>query len=131
MSGNRRRWCTRTGAAAAAVILMLVIAELLITSAVLGSALDQDATLGRIESLRAFYAAEAGLHMSVRELMVGVDENGDGTIGTVSNDGSATSDSALEGGATFSVTISAGTPSLVVSSGSAGTARQVIEVNAQ
>ena len=131
MSGNRRRWCTRTGAAAAAVILMLVIAELLITSAVLGSALDQDATLGRIESLRAFYAAEAGLNMSVRELMVGVDENGDGTIGTVSNDGSATSDSALEGGATFSVTISAGTPSLVVSSGSAGTARQVIEVNAQ
>ena len=131
MSGNRRRWCTRTGAAAAAVILMLVIAELLITSAVLGSALDQDATLGRIESLRAFYAAEAGLNMSVRELMVGVDENGDGTIGTVSNDGSATSDSALEGGATFSVTISAGTPSQVVSSGSAGTARQVIEVNAQ
>ena len=131
MSGNRRRWCTRTGAAAAAVILMLVIAELLITSAVLGSALDQDATLGRIESLRAFYAAEAGLNMSVRELMVGVDENGDGTIGTVSNDGSATSDSVLEGGATFSVTISAGTPSQVVSSGSAGTARQVIEVNAQ
>lgn len=131
MNVNRRRWCSRTGAAAAAVILMLVIAELLITSAVLGSALDQDATLGRIESLRAFYAAEAGLNMSVRELMVGVDENGDGTIGTVSNDGSATSDSALEGGATFSVTISAGTPSQVVSSGSAGTARQVIEVNAQ
>jgi hypothetical protein len=110
---------------------MLVIAELLITSAVLGSALDQDATLGRIESLRAFYAAEAGLNMSVRELMVGADENGDGTIGTVSNDGSATSDTTLEGGATFSVTISAGSPSLVVSSGSAGTARQVIEVNAQ
>jgi hypothetical protein len=131
MSGTGRRWSTRTGAAAAAVILMLVIAELLITSAVLGSALDQDATLGRIESLRAFYAAEAGLNMSVRELMVGADENGDGTIGTVSNDGSATSDTTLEGGATFSVTISAGSPSLVVSSGSAGTARQVIEVNAQ
>ncbi|MCX5691866.1 MAG: hypothetical protein NTV94_19085, partial [Planctomycetota bacterium] len=85
----------------------------------------------RIESLRAFYAAEAGINMSVRELMAGSDEDGDGTIGSISNDGNSSNNPGLSGGATFEVTIAGGLPSMVVSNGAAGGARQVIELNAR
>ena len=34
--------------------------------------------------MQAFYAAEAGMNMAIREMMVGRDEDGDGVIGAVS-----------------------------------------------
>ena len=116
---------------AAAVILMLVITQLLITAAVLGTAVDQDTTVGRVDALRAFYAAEAGISMSVRELMVGADEDGDGVIGSVSDDGDSGNDPSLVGGTSLTARITVGEPSVVMSCGRSGGARQAIELNAQ
>jgi hypothetical protein len=49
---------SRQDAAAVAAILMLVVMQLLITSIVLGSEVDQQTTVGVADLLRAFYAAE-------------------------------------------------------------------------
>ena len=61
---------------------------------------DAAVTLGRELDLAA---TEAGLAMSLREVMVGADEDGDGTIGTISDDGNSGNDPAL-GTSRFAVT---------------------------
>lgn len=93
------------GTAGVATILTLVILQLAIVSIVVAGARDVDIAQQRLDTARAFYAAEAGLSMCMREVMSGADEDGDGTIGTISNDGNSANDPAL-GSARFSVSSS-------------------------
>jgi hypothetical protein len=77
----------RKAATAVAVIVVLVIIDLVIVGLVIGGTRDHDLTLRRMETVEAFYAAEAGMNMAVRELMIDQDQDGDCVIGAISHDG--------------------------------------------
>ncbi len=76
----------RRGMALIGVIVFLLVVGVIIVGMVLGGARDQDLTVRRLETVRAFYAAEGGMNMAIREVMVSVDEDADGAIGTISDD---------------------------------------------
>ncbi len=92
----------RRGAAVVAMVVTMLLLSLLVVGMVMGGARDQDLNRQRINTVRAFYAAESGINMAVREAITGKDEDGDGASGTVSNDGNAGNDPTLNG-AQFSV----------------------------
>lgn len=75
------------GSVGIAMIAALVLVEIVIVVAVLGGGLQHDLTLQRIDTNRAFYAAEAGAAMATREVWLNTDEDGDGAIGSISDDG--------------------------------------------
>lgn len=85
----------RRGAGGIAAVVTLVFAQIFVVGAVVTGTRDQDLTPLRLDTTRAFYASEAGINMAVREAMSGVDEDGDGTAGTISNDGNASNDPTL------------------------------------
>lgn len=76
------------------IVLMLVL-EMVIIGMVISGARDQDLTVRRLETVQSFYAAEAGMNMGIREMMTSTDHDGDGTIGTISNDGDDSNDPIL------------------------------------
>lgn len=95
MSGKTRINSTRNarrGAAAVSMLIVLILISLIIIGLVLSGARDHDLTVRRVETVQSFYAAEAGMNMAIRELMLDNDEDGDGTVGTVSNDDDASND---------------------------------------
>jgi hypothetical protein len=82
----------RRGATVVAMISTMLVIALVLVGLVLGGARDQDLSIRRLETLRAFYAAEAGTNMAIREMMLSTDFDGDGTIGTISDDGNSAND---------------------------------------
>ena len=117
----------RRGVAAVVMIVLLLVVELIIIGMVLGGARDQDLTLRRCETIRAFYAAEGGMNMAIREMMISSDEDGDGGIGTISDDGDPGNDPAV-GGATVSVHAVPGAGQTTLESmGVSGEARRQLE----
>lgn len=90
------------GAIGVAMVGALVVVEVIIVVAVIGGGLNQDLTLQRIETNRAFYAAEAGVNMAMREIWSNADEDGDGLIGSISDDADPANDPAI-GAASVSV----------------------------
>ena len=56
-----RRHPARRGVAAVAMIIVLLILNLVIVGMVLGACRDQDISVRRLETVQAFYAAEAGM----------------------------------------------------------------------
>lgn len=78
--------CRRAAAAVAAVIL-LVLLNLIILGVVQRSASDQDIAISQARGIQAFYAAEAAQNMALAEIMKDTDADGDGTVGSISDDG--------------------------------------------
>ncbi len=74
------------GQVAIAMVVILVIVDLIIVGMVISGGRDHDLTVKRMDTVRAFYAAEAGMNMAIRELMENLDEDVDGMVGTVSDD---------------------------------------------
>ena len=79
-------------AAGIATVIVLVFVQLAIVGSILTGARDQDTSVQRLDTVRAFYAAEAGMNMAIREMISNSDEDGDTVIGTISNDGNAAND---------------------------------------
>jgi type II secretory pathway component PulK len=126
----RARVCssrTRRGAAAVATIILLMLMNLIIVGMIIGGARESDLTVRRLETVQAFYAAEGGMNMAIRELMENSDEDGDGTVGSISDDADDGNNPTL-GSATLVVTLTedAGETTLV-SKGAAGEARREME----
>ena len=69
---------------AVAMIVILLLVDLIIVGMVVSQARDHDLTIRRQQTVEAFYAAEAGANMSIRELMEGANEDGDDDTGTIS-----------------------------------------------
>ncbi len=131
MSRCRRSVRVRRGAATVLVVLLMLIIDVVILGIVLGGSRDQNLTVQRLDTLRAFYAAEGGMNMAIRELMVNDDEDGDGAVGTISNDGDDNNNPSI-GFATVSVTSAAGGGGTIYRSrGRAGSARRDIEATVQ
>lgn len=118
---------TRRGSAAVSAVIVMAILGLIVITVVAGGARDQDLTVKRLQTVRAFYAAEAGMNMAIRELMEGADEDGDGIIGGISDDGDSATDPAF-GSATVAVSAAeSATETTLTSRGHAGDARRTIE----
>ncbi len=118
----------RRGSVLAAVIVLLLILELAIAALLMNSTNEQGVGLDRMDTVRAFYAAEAGAQMALREITLGRDEDGDGTIGGVSDDGQAATDPAI-GPARFHVTVAAGAEGAIITSeGACGNACRVMQL---
>ncbi len=99
---RRSRSTHRRAAAVVAMVITMMLMSLIMVGMVMGGARDQDLSLQRMDTIRAFYAAESGINMGTREFMVSADEDGDGAIGTISNDGNSANNPVI-GMATVSV----------------------------
>lgn len=119
---------TPRGSVGVAMVGALVLLEVTIVVAVLGGGLHQDLTLQRIDTNRAFYAAEAGAAMAAREAWLRSDEDGDGVIGSISDDANPGNDPAV-GDATVSVrAIEDDDDTILVAVGTAERARRRVEI---
>ena len=83
---KRRKLRARRGVIAVGMILAMVFLMLVVTSVVVCDARDSDMARNREQADRAFFAADAGIQMAIREIMDNADEDGDGGVGTISND---------------------------------------------
>ncbi|MEE8460042.1 MAG: hypothetical protein V3S08_09210 [Phycisphaerales bacterium] len=99
----------RRAMVAVVMVAVLITIDLIIVGLVLSAGREHDLTIRRLETVEAAYAAEAGVNMSIRELMLPADDDGDGTTGTISDDGDNGNDPTL-GNAQFRVTISVDDP---------------------
>ena len=127
MSGRRPTFHSCRGSALVTVLIIVMLLGFTVVGVVGVGARDQDLTVRRLDTARAFYAAEAGMNMAIRELMLDSDEDGDGGIGTVSDDNDPATDPSF-GSASVSVSlvVTAG-QSMLVSNGVSGQSRRQIE----
>lgn len=126
------RWCrsgsARRGVAMVGVVLLLIVLQLSIAAMVTAGARRQNQTARTVETWRAFYAAEAGINMAMRELAVQADEDGDGGIATISDDGDRATDPSLGPARFFVVRDDLMQPERLVSTGRSGRATRRHEV---
>lgn len=121
----------RRGTAAIGVIIALVLLQLTVVGMVMAGAREHDLTTKRLDTLRAFYAAEGGVNMAVRELTVATDADGDGVVGSISADG-VDSDDPVIGSARVGVTLTVSDGiTTVTARGRAGDAVRVLRLTAQ
>lgn len=121
------RFRTRRGSVLAAVIVLLLILELALASLLMSGTNEQGVGIDRLNTVRAFYAAEAGTQMALREIMLGTDEDGDGAIGGISDDGDPDTDPVI-GPASARVAVAQVTGATVVTSeGRCGQAMRVMQ----
>ena len=120
----------RRASAAVAMVVVLLIVDLLIVGMVISGSREHDLTIRRMETIESFYAAEAGANMAIRELMEYLDEDLDGTVGTISDDGDSGNDPTV-GNAQFHVTAAEDVPVLgqttLTSHGRSGEARRHLD----
>ena len=76
----------RRGAIGIGMIAVLIVVEMIVIVSVINNSLSHDMTLQRIDTNQAFYASEAGMAVAYREALLNTDEDGDGTIGSISDD---------------------------------------------
>ena len=112
---------------AISMIIALVMVNLIILSIVIGGARDHDLTIKRVETIQAFYAAEAGMNMAIREKMSNTDEDGDGAIGTISDDATPANDPTFGQAQVLVIVTVAGPPTTLRSKGRSGDARRQVE----
>ncbi len=118
---------TRRGLIVVVMIVLMIVIDLIIVSMVVSQARDHDLTIRRMQTIESLYAAEAGMNMSIRELMIPADEDGDSGIGTISDDSNDATDPTL-GNARFVVTAATDTPAVgqttITSEGRSGETRR-------
>lgn len=112
------------GSMAVATIAALIIINLVIVTIVVGGGRDHDLTVRRVETVQAYYAAESGLNMALREVVADSDEDGDCLAGSISYDGITGNDPAI-GVGQFMVTASVnGNEVTLLAYGRSGSARR-------
>lgn len=126
---NARR--TRRGSIIVAIVVALVVLQLVVVGVVALGARDQNLTTLRLEASKAQYAAESGMNMALRELYNNADEDSDGTIGSISNDGNSANDPTVNG-ASIVVTMSVvGSTTTLTSTARTSNAKRSITVTLQ
>lgn len=120
---------SRRGASAVVMVVVMLLVTVMVMGMVVSGGRDQDLTVRRVETIQAFYAAESGMNMAIREMMENADEDGDGTVGSISDDGDSGTDPRV-GNAAVVVTIDdGGSTSILSSRGSWGAAERVIQAD--
>jgi len=80
------RRTARRGSISAAALVVLVVTAVLVVGSTRTGRTEHDLTVSRMETMRAFYAAESAVQLALREITLGVDVDGDGVIGGISDD---------------------------------------------
>lgn len=114
------------GSVSVPLIVILATLQIIVAAMVLSGVRGGELSARRIETARAFYAAEAGANMAVREVMRGVDEDADGRIGGVSDDSNSATDLALGTARIVAESVSAGGTTTITVTGRAGEAARRI-----
>jgi Tfp pilus assembly protein PilX len=99
----------RPGAALVSFVAALIVIGSIVLWVLQSTATSATAALAHFQSTGALYAAESGIEMAVRELLIG-DNDSDGAAGTISNNGDASDDPALATGAFMVEQVSASPP---------------------
>ncbi len=139
IGSKRIRTRHRRGAAIVSFVAALLIIGTFVLWLFQLTATTSRTSLGHHLSTGAFYAAESGLEMAMRELTATppTDFDSDGTIGTISDNGSDADDPALATGAVFVERIGTTPPTYratgrpVVSTAPWNGYRRVVEVQTQ
>jgi Tfp pilus assembly protein PilX len=119
----------RRGAAVVAVVVLMLIVALVIVGMVTGGARDQGLTVRRLQTVQAFYAAEAGMYMALREVKVNTDEDSDGGVGTISDDSNDGTDPQIGSGYAVVTSSYAAPTTTLTSTGRDGVARRKIQAS--
>lgn len=117
----------RRGTVAIAIVIALVALQLTVAAVALSGARDQDLAARSLDTARAFYAAEAGLNMALRESMLGLDLDNDGAIGTISNNNTPADDPDLSGGRVVVSSASDGSTTVLSALGRCRDSRRRVE----
>ncbi len=117
---------SRRGMAAVMTIALMLMMSIFVIGLVMRNARDADLTVRRVQTLQAFYASEAGVQMSIRELALVDDADGDGTVGTISDDANDANDLAIGSGQVVVVMSQSGSEITLSSAGRAGESYRVI-----
>jgi hypothetical protein len=78
-----------------ALLVVLAILGVMTVGLVAAGGRDHQVSVQRLDTVRAFYAAEGAMNMAIRELMLGQDFDGDGVAGSISNDADPDTDPAI------------------------------------
>lgn len=116
----------RRGAIGVTAVLALVVIQLIVVGGVISGAREDDTTIQRLDTERAFYAGEGGMNMAIREVLSNTDEDGDGVVGSISNNGSLLDDPVIGTARVYVVKSVSGVTTTLVSRGRAGIARRQI-----
>lgn len=127
MSPARLRPPARRGSVGLSMLLVMLLLDLIVVGAVVVGARGLDLGRERIDGARAQYAADAAANIAMREVYTNTDDDGDGGIGTLSNDADTNDDPSL-GPARFNATRSAGSPATITALGRSGTAQRTVTV---
>lgn len=118
----------RNGSAAVAMLVVLAMLQIIVAAMVVSGARSNDLAVLRLDTARALYAAEAGANMAIRELMLELDEDEDGVIGSISDDGNPGNDPSLGPARITSTAVSAGGGVTITISGRSGAAVRRVEI---
>lgn len=121
----------RRGSVLVAVLVVLVIAELALVGVVVRSGRDAALIVRSAEATRALYGAEAGLALAARELALGLDEDGDGSIGGVSDNSQDDDDPSIGGALVVVRRVDGPEGTTLVAVGRLGQARREISARAE
>lgn len=117
----------RPGAIGIAAILVLVILQLMVVGFIVTGSREQDMMVLRMDTVRSQYALDSASHMALREIYRGVDEDSDGTIGSIA--GGVIANGPLIGTARAAATLtSTGTTYTLVARASAGSCTRATSV---
>lgn len=128
LSGTRSR---RRGSVSVPLIVILASLQIVIAAMALSGGREGDITARRIETARAFYAAEAGANMAIREVMLNADQDADGVIGGVSDDSNDGTDPSLGTSRILAESVSAGGTTTITVTGRAGQAARRITLSVE
>lgn len=118
---------SRRGTLLVAVVIALVMLQILVVTLTVAGARDQDLSSRRVEAARSYYAAESAANLAIREFIRNVDEDGDGTVGSVFSTNPAAAPSIAGLGGLPSATISgSGATRTLTAVGTAGAAERTI-----
>lgn len=121
----------RRGSAVVAMLIALAMLQVMVAAIVLSGARSDELTVLRLETARAFYAAEAGANMAVREVLLETDEDSDGGIGSISDDSNAANDPSLGTARLTATAVTAGGGSTIAVTGRCGQAARRITLTVQ
>lgn len=117
----------RRGATAIVMVVVLLLVAIVVIGATLTGARDQDLTVRRVETVQSFYAAESGMNMAIREIVNNTDEDGDGGVGTISDDGNDANNPTFGSASVLVTTEDSGDDTILTSIGTRGTSMRRIE----
>ena len=118
----------RRGSILVALVVALIVLSLIVIGVSLAGARDLDLTVHRAQWSQAQLAATAAADMAVKELYDNVDEDGDGTIGTISGGTGGSGNPVINGASFYASKSVSGSTTTVTATGTGGNSTAVVQV---